>query len=117
MDTLKGFVETVVTLLKLLIWTMLILYGFVGLWLLFHGNPKRNDEVDQKAYSFAMQAFFYIVVVFPLLFVISLNFIDNEVVLNDLLPPIFGFYLLGLFLSSVVGLINLLFTEHEREHS
>lgn len=108
MNSLKGFMGAIVALMKILVWTLIIFYGLVGLWYLLNGNPKRTYEAESNAYGFAVQAFFYAVIVFPIVFFTALAVVDNEMILSTVVPPVLGIYLFGMFLSTFFGLANLI---------
>lgn len=113
MDSLKGFMTAVVVLMKLLIWTLLVFYGLVGLWYLIHGNPKRTDDVESNACGFAVQAFFYTVIVFPIIYIFLVVQVESVHFQKEVLPYIFIIYFLALVFAVFFGLINLFFLSNE----
>jgi cell division protein FtsW (lipid II flippase) len=113
MNTLKGIMTTIVVLMKLLIWTLVIFYGLVGLWYLLHGNPKKSDEVEGNAYGFAVQAFFYTVIVFPIICIFLVVQVESVYFQKEVLPYIFIIYFFPLVFAVFFGFINLLLLSDE----
>jgi len=111
MDTNKNFITTIVTIVQLLIWTIIIFYGFVGLWLLIKGNPPEDSSQHEKAYGNAAQTFFLTIIVIPIIFIIGFAFIDNESINVEACADGILIYMIVLVLVWLVGIVNYLISE------
>jgi hypothetical protein len=110
MDTIKGFINALVLIMKLLIWTILVLYGLAGLYLLINGNPDKGtpqyESIHDKAWEFAVYAFFITIILVPGSLILAVIMLDSNAINYDFVAPAIAWYVILLALGCIVGVIN-----------
>ena len=110
MNTIKGLINVIVLFMKFLIWTILVLYGMAGLYLLVNGNPSKGTPgyrgLHDRAWEFAVYAFFITIILVPAGFIIIILNMSSEAISNSILGPVIAWYIFILGLGSIVGIIN-----------
>lgn len=115
MEAIKNFINGLMVLVKMLIWTLLFLYAFAGIYLLLNGNPEKGDpeyiKIHNKSWEFSFLAFFITIILVPAIFVFYVIMADQTAVDLDSLATGTLWYLGILGGSCLIGFVNYLFAD------
>jgi hypothetical protein len=113
MKSLDNAIGFIVGLLKFLVVTMAIYYGFVGLFMLLKGNPDPESEEYIDAFGSssiaAARMFFIVILAIPLATIIILLQFDQAAIDFDALAAGVVFYVAGLTFTWLLGAVNYVF--------